>query len=151
MARTLLITAIFALFLYAACASQQEEEGPQAAIDVMLATTGELARLLPSIIEDHDRANRAVSKADEMKVEVKARRKVVRGLGKRLIALNANYDAEPAEFRRLFEEQRLDLEERSERMTALVIGLREDLTPEEWSILHERVKRFHDSRKASRD
>ena len=121
--------------LCSACKQKQVTEGQA------LETVSALDSAIDDIVQDATRAERAKVSVRLLEVEAREVYQDNRNAGRDLLRLNANYDATPEDFERVFDRLRAERARSAERILRLALRTREDLTPDEWRALNKRAAR----------
>ena len=105
--------------------------------DQALETISALDRAIDDIVEERSRAERAKVSVRLLEGEAREAYQDNRNAGRDLLRLNADYDATPEDFERIFDQLRANRARSAERILRLAIRTREDLTPDEWRALNK--------------
>lgn len=117
--------------LCSACKQKQVTEAQA------LETISALDRAIDDIVEERSRAERAKVSVRLLEAEAREVYQDSRNVGRDLLRLNADYDATPEDFERIFDQLRANRARSAERILRLAIRTREDLTPDEWRALNK--------------
>lgn len=106
--------------------------------------TKQMNEMIDQSVKDPDKAARVKALAKEIVDEAMQSYNHRREAHRKLYALNADYNAPPEEFTKILDDINNDHMRSATKILGLRFKIKEQLTPEEWQGLTERMKKYGD-------